>query len=238
MDAGWMTKDDLPGRAAGPVPLPVRAASRPRARPHAAPIASDQSDADLVRAAVQEPALFGHLYERYFAVVFGYCQRRLDEPAVAEDACAAIFSRAFASLNTCRHPDRFRSWLFTIAHHEITDRYRARESLADLDHVAHLLRDPARSPEDSAIAAEEGRALHEAMQSLPDDQRHVIELRLVGLSGPEIASVVGRRHGAIRALQHRAFARLRTLLADLAPPSQAGPTSPPEGTSPDRGERR
>ena len=116
MDAGAMTKDDRPGRAAGPVPLPVRAAGRRRVWPDAAPVGSDQSDGDLVRAAFQEPALFGHLYERYFAIVFGYCQRRLDEPAAAEDACAAIFSRAFASLTTCRHPDRFRSWLFTIAH--------------------------------------------------------------------------------------------------------------------------
>ena len=238
MDAQAMAKDDPPGRPVVSLRLPAQEASHRRPAPDTRQVSAAASDADLVRAACHDPAVFGLLYERYFEVVFGYCQRRLNEPAAAEDACAAIFSRAFASLATCRHPDRFRSWLFTIAHHEITDRYRARESLADLDHVAHLLRDPARSPEDSAIAAEEGRALHEAMQSLPDDQRHVIELRLAGLTGPEIAAVVGRRHGAIRALQHRAFARLRTLLADLAPPGPAAPTAPPEGTTPDRGERR
>lgn len=215
MDARAMAKDDPPIRPVVPLTLPTEIARRARPRPENRPaVPVETTDADLVRAAVREPAIFGQLYERYFAVVYGYCLRRLDDRTVAEDASAAIFSRAFASIGSCRHPDRFRSWLFTIAHHEVTDRYRAREPMADLEAVAHTLRDPGRSPEDSAIAAEERRALHAALAALPDDQRHVIELRLAGLTGPEIAAVIGRRHGAIRALQHRAFARLRTLLSD------------------------
>ena len=214
MGARAMAKDDPPGRPVVPLTLPVRTAGRARAIPESRPTLAEPADADLVRTAIHEPAVFGQLYERYFAVVYGYCLRRLDDRTVAEDACAAIFSRAFASLANCRHPDRFRSWLFTIAHHEVTDRYRAREPMADIEAVAHTLRDPGRSPEDSAIAAEERLALHAALAALPDDQRHVIELRLAGLTGPEIAAVIGRRHGAIRALQHRAFARLRTLLSD------------------------
>jgi RNA polymerase sigma factor (sigma-70 family) len=237
MDARAMAKDDPPGQPVVPFTLPVRSRSRIRALPDSRPVVRVEPDADLVRAACREPAVFGQLYERYFPIVYGYCHRRLDEPATAEDACAAIFSRAFASLGSCRHPDRFRSWLFTIAHHEITDRYRARESLADLDAVAHTLRDPARSPEDSAIAADERRAVRNAMRALPDDQRHVVELRLAGLTGPEIADIVGRRHGAIRALQHRAYGRLRTLLADLAPDEHT-PSGHPTPPNPDRGDRR
>ncbi len=214
MDARAMAKDDPPGHLVVPLTLPIRPSRLARRLLDTHPATGDMSDAELVRAACAQPAVFGHLYERYFSVVHGYCLRRLDDRTVAEDACAAIFSRAFASLGTCRHPDRFRSWLFTIAHHEVTDRYRAREPMADLETVAHMLRDPARSPEDSAIAAEERRALHTALAALPDDQRHVIELRLSGLSGPEIAAVIGRGHGAVRALQHRAFTRLRTLLRD------------------------
>lgn len=233
MDARAMAKDDPPGQPVVPFTLPVRSRSRIRALPDSRPVVRVEPDADLVRAACREPAVFGQLYERYFPIVYGYCQRRLDEPAAAEDACAAIFSRAFASLSTCRHPDRFRSWLFTIAHHEVTDRYRAREPMADLETVAHTLRDPARSPEDSAIAAEERRSLHAALAALPDDQRQVVELRLSGLSGPEIAAVIGRRHGAIRALQHRAFTRLRTLLRD---PDDTQTQSRTE--TQDRGDRR
>ncbi len=214
MDARAMVKDDPPGRPLVPLPLTGRTRGRARVVPESRLVPGETADADLVLAARQEPAIFGQLYERYFAVVYGYCLRRLDDRTVAEDACAAIFSRAFASLGSCRHPDRFRSWLFTIAHHEVTDRYRAREPMADIEAVGQTLRDPGRSPEDIAIAAEERRALHTALAALPDDQRHVLELRLAGLAGPEIAAVIGRRQGAVRALQHRAFARLRTLLND------------------------
>ena len=47
---------------------------------------------------------------------------------------------------------------------------------------------------------------------LPDDQRRVLELRLAGLRGPDIAHVLGRSHGAVRVAQYRAIARLRTML--------------------------
>ena len=239
MDAGAMVKDDPPGRPVVPRSLPIRTIGQERKRDAHGPGVgvAPLSDADLLRAARDEPAVFGHLYERYFGLIYAYCDRRLGDRTAAEDASAAIFSRAFASLGSCRHPDRFRSWLFTIAHHEITDRYRARTHTADLDAVAHTLRDPGRSPEDDAIAADERRAVHTALASLPDDQRHVIELRLAGLTGPEIAQVIGRRHGAIRALQHRAFARLRTLLADLAPTGYPATPVEPDRT-PDRGDRR
>lgn len=191
------------------------------ALPHAGP-----SDADLVHATLADPTRFADLYGRYFDLVFAYCLRRLDDPTVAEDAAAAIFSRAFAAIGSCRQPERFRPWLFTIAHHEVTDRYRAGRPVTDLDAVAHTLRDPDRSPEEQAIAADEGRALRRAVAALPDDQRHVIELRLAGLSGPEMAAVMGRRHGAIRALQHRAFQRLRDLLGPPPDESTTVPSAP------------
>jgi DNA-directed RNA polymerase specialized sigma24 family protein len=40
----------------------------------------------------------------------------------------------------------------------------------------------------------------------------VVELRLAGLSGPEIALALGRSPGAVRLAQFRAYARLRDLL--------------------------
>jgi len=40
----------------------------------------------------------------------------------------------------------------------------------------------------------------------------VIHLRLASLTGAEIAEAMGRSHVAVRALQHRAIKRLRTIL--------------------------
>ncbi len=48
---------------------------------------------------------------------------------------------------------------------------------------------------------------------LTGDQRRVVALRLAGLTDIEIARVIGRKHGEVRAAQYRALLKLRTLLA-------------------------
>jgi DNA-directed RNA polymerase specialized sigma24 family protein len=47
---------------------------------------------------------------------------------------------------------------------------------------------------------------------LPRDQRQVVELRLAGLTNPEMAAILGRSVPAIKMLQARALIRLRSLL--------------------------
>ena len=63
-------------------------------------------------------------------------------------------------------------------------------------------------------------SVQRALESLTEEQRSVVELRLVGLSGPEIAAALGRSHGAVRATQCRAVTRLRLLLG--TPPTTEG----------------
>src|SRR5690349_4725099 len=83
------------------------------------------SDADLVRQAQAAPAEFAVLYERYRIPVLTYCTARLRNHAEAEDAASAIFIKALHALpRFSERGDAFRSWLFAIAHNEITDRQR------------------------------------------------------------------------------------------------------------------
>jgi DNA-directed RNA polymerase specialized sigma24 family protein len=50
------------------------------------------------------------------------------------------------------------------------------------------------------------------LNDLPADQRRVIELRLAGLTGAEIAGVLNRSVAAVKMLQLRAMTRLRSEL--------------------------
>ncbi len=208
-------------RATGPA-----APTQPPART-SAPVSG--SDGELLRAAQADPAAFAALYERYVDAIYRYCVTRVGSPADAEDATSLIFARAFGALPTYRprpelSGEGVRSWLFTIAHNVVVSGYRGRRPtspLADAD----LLVDPDPPPDEQAIAAERRAALLGSVARLPDDQRRVVELRLAGLSGPEIAAVLGRSHGAIKMLQVRAIDRLRTLLAD-----RLGPESAPEAS--------
>jgi DNA-directed RNA polymerase specialized sigma24 family protein len=49
------------------------------------------------------------------------------------------------------------------------------------------------------------------VHQLPADAEHLIQLRLAGLTDREIATVLGKSHGAVRTAQHRAIQRLKAL---------------------------
>lgn len=175
-------------------------------------MASD--DADLVAAAQRDRAAFAPLYARYARPIYRYCYRRLGDHEAAEDATSQTFVKALGGLGHYRDGhSTFRSWLFTIADRVVTDLYRRRKPQVGID-VALDLESDDPGPEEHAMAAETRLTVQALLARLTPDQARIVALRLAGLTGPEIAVVVGREHQAVKSLQFRAYARLRQLLGD------------------------
>jgi RNA polymerase sigma-70 factor (ECF subfamily) len=188
--------------------------TRPRPR-DPTPTVQNAPDEALMVAAKRDRAAFGPLYQRYVDPVYRYAFRRLGSREAAEDATALVFTKALTALPTYRDDGpSFRSWLFAIAHNVLVDLCRGRHPAADLQ-AAGWLADPSPGPEETALATE-GTAGGPGSSSPPfaPDQRRVMELRLAGLTTVEVAAVLGRSPGAIRATQFRAATRLRELVAD------------------------
>jgi RNA polymerase sigma factor (sigma-70 family) len=176
---------------------------------------NDETDAAHVARAQDDVRAFAPLYERYVDQIFRYCVVRLGSRVEAEDAAATIFAQALAALPRFQDQgDSFRRWLFTIAHNIVAGNLRARRDLRPLDD-AWAVQDDASSPERAAVDAFESARIHAALSLLPDAQRRVVELRLAGLTGPEMAAVLGRSHAAVKMLQLRAIDRLRVLLGPV-----------------------
>lgn len=182
-------------------------------------------EASEIARARHNPAAFAPLYERYVDAIYSYCLRRISDPEQAADMTAQIFTRALGAMpRYTENSGTFRSWLFSIAHNLLVDTYRKQRDIASLDeriHI-HLVDESTPGPERLALQADLRRALHCAMTKLTDGQREVVELRLAGLTGPEIADVLGMTIAAVKSIQFRAYTRLRELLAPYAesPPSQ------------------
>jgi RNA polymerase sigma-70 factor (ECF subfamily) len=172
------------------------------------PTAGTELDAVLVARAKLDPLAFEPLYLRYLDEIARFCYARLRDEERARDATQQIFARALRALPGYEEQGQFRGWLYAIARSVLANDLRAYRPHATLEAAAELL-DPAASPEDAALAAGEQRALLAAIASLPDDQRHAIELRMAGLTGIEIAETMGRTHDSVRMLQRRAIDRLR-----------------------------
>ena len=190
-----------------------------RLRPPEKPASISVEDARLVVLAQIDQQSFAAIYNHHFAGIYGYCYRSLGTVERAEDAAQQVFAQALASLPEYREMGRFRSWLYTIAHHVIHAQLDADRTNASLDIVAELP-DPGISPEEQALGALDRGALLEAIGLLPRDQRRVVELRIAGLKGREIARELGRSHEAVRMLQHRALDHLEAAL--LSPDQSRG----------------
>jgi RNA polymerase sigma-70 factor (ECF subfamily) len=180
------------------------------ARPSPTSLAASDDDAALVARAKRDRRDFAPLYQRYVDPIYRYCYRRLGDPLEAEDAAARVFAKALAALPACRD-ERFRAWLFSIAHNVLVDAYRARRGDAPLEAAAAVAADDP-SPEDLALAADDRRTVLGLLAHLTPDQRRVVELRLAGLSAEEIGQALGRSRASVDTAQCRALARLRTVL--------------------------
>jgi RNA polymerase sigma-70 factor (ECF subfamily) len=174
---------------------------------------SDEGLASLARTDRRAVAV---LYRRYLPSVLAFCERRLPTTEAAEDATSLVFTKAVAALPSYRDGEgSFRSWLFAIAMRVTVDVHRARRPTSQLDAAVDVV-DPARwvAPDEVAEHAELVRSVHAALAALPESQREIVELRMAGLTGPEIAAVLGRSLASVKFAQFRAYQRLRQLLAE------------------------
>jgi RNA polymerase sigma-70 factor (ECF subfamily) len=190
-------------------------AQNPFQRASTVTVASEATDEYLAALAASDPAAFAELYHRYVSRIRRYCSRRLRDEDQAEDATSRVFLKALESLQHKR-VDNVASWLFSIAHNDVIDRYRRTPQHLDLDDAWNLV-SAERSPEDVAIAQSEAADFRRALAHLKPDQQRVIELRLAGLTTAEIQEVLGKRRPWVGTTQHRAVQRLRELMRPPGP---------------------
>jgi RNA polymerase sigma-70 factor (ECF subfamily) len=157
---------------------------------------------------------FERLYRALAPQVVSYLRwHRVSDP---DGLTNDVFAQVHRKLSTFEGDEQgFRSWVFTIAHHRmIDDRRRTQRQpvvAADVEVEDHR---STGDVEDDAFAVLGSDRVRELLDVLSPDQRAVVLLRVVAdLSVEDVAGILGKREGAIKALQHRAMASLRRHLA-------------------------
>ena len=151
------------------------------------------------------------IYDDLAPVVLGYL--RVRGASEAQDLLGEVFLRVVRDLPSFEGDERaFRSWVFTIAHHRLVDDVRRRDrrpvsavAPEDLGEVLGV-----GDTEQDALARLGGERVRELVSALSPDQQDALLLRVVAdLSVEQIAHALGKRPGAVKALQRRALASLR-----------------------------
>jgi RNA polymerase sigma-70 factor (ECF subfamily) len=184
---------------------------------------------DLRRIA-SDPAQFEAFYRQHVTDITRFVTRRVSDPHLAAVLTAEVFLAVIDSAHTYR-PARGvpRAWLYGIARNVIAGQHRraagerklagrmAGHRVLDDDDIARL--------EERIDAQREARHLYRALDTLPPDERAVLELVAVdGLAVNQAAAALGIRPGTARVRLHRARRAARAALDETAVAHDHSPT--------------
>jgi len=181
----------------------------------------ERSDTELLLASRVEPVAFVELYRRHAEDVLRYFARRTLDPEAAAELTAETFAEAYASRRNYRDTGANGvAWLYGIARHQLGRFFRtgtidaaarrrigiAREALPpdDYERIEELV--------DLAPMRE---ALAEALETLADEQRDALRLRVIdGLGYAEVAERLGCAEAAARQRVSRGLRRIALVLQE------------------------
>ena len=172
---------------------------------------------DLVRRAQQgHSEAFAGLYEAYYDKIYRYVMFKTGDSLEAEDLTEEVFLRMLESIGSFKwqgYP--FTSWLFRIAHNLVIDYYRksGRQKKTSLDDAMRVVGTDGVDIDRKLDVELSIKEVKDAMVGLTRLQQEVLSLRFAGgLSVAETAEAMGKKENAVKALQHAAIKKLRTLL--------------------------
>lgn len=175
---------------------------------------SAELDGLAVRAGHGDRLAFEQVYNLLVDDLYGYVRGLCRDDATAEDVTAEVFFKAWRSAPSYRPgSNTYRRWLFTIARNEVRDYWRSRQATVPIDSDLH---DAAAGAPPEASDTLDG-LVERGLGSLTEAQRQVVVLRYYrNKSFEEIASLMGKREGAVRAQLMRALNRMRKVVGDAA----------------------
>jgi RNA polymerase sigma-70 factor (ECF subfamily) len=163
------------------------------------------------RSNIREPDDVAALYDKYAPELYRYIYHRLGAKAIAEDLTAEVFVRV---IQKERAPEDWRAYLYRIAHNLVIDSIRRKPYL--LEHAEESIPDERNDPHFHAEVADDGRRLRRAIARLSPDQQQVVVLKFIEeMTNAEVARIMNKPEGAVKALQHRALDNLREWLTPV-----------------------
>ncbi|MEA2645008.1 MAG: hypothetical protein QOE92_91 [Chloroflexota bacterium] len=177
-----------------------------------------ETDADLYRPLLEgHPDALADIYDRYGGLAYGLALRILGDPQRAEEVVQDAFTRLWrnpASYDPTR--GAFRSWFLTMVRNRSIDVLRGRggRERGEVE-LPVQLRDasPASDPWQALSVSLERTTVREALESLPENQRQVVELAyMAGYTHAEIASNLDLPLGTVKGRMRLAMEKLHSYL--------------------------
>lgn len=179
-------------------------------------IPSPEADALVESAQDGDVDAFAQLFRATLPIVFRNLYGRSGDRALSEDLASEAYLRAMRSLHRFEGRSQdFLAWILRIARNLFLDHVKSGRVRWEVVVDEAPITVSGLDPESEALASVEGDELRRALAKLTDDQQEVVYLRfLQGLSIAEVAEIIGKQEGAVKALQFRALRTLARILLE------------------------
>ena len=154
------------------------------------------------------------LYDEHSPELYRYAYRLLGAQELAEECVADTFTRFLKALQEKRGPrNHLRAYLYRIAHNWIIDYFRKQKPVDGLDEHAEFIQAEQVSPENQVINNELAGQIRQYLARLTPEQSQVVALKhLEGMSNEEVAEIMERNVGSVKALNSRALENFRKFM--------------------------
>lgn len=167
----------------------------------------------IQRAKQRDPTAISELYAAYAGMILRYLHIRVTELELAQDLTQEVFIKIINGIERFEYRDEksFLGWIYTIAANVLHSHQRRRRVVSTPFDTRDDLVDT--SSQNDVRMITDRIALQQALGQLTHDQQQVLTLRFFAdLSNSEIAGMLRRTEGAIKAIQHRALQSLQKIM--------------------------
>jgi RNA polymerase sigma-70 factor (ECF subfamily) len=179
------------------------------------------ADEDLMQLMRRgDPRAFEAVYERHSGAAFSLAYRMVGRGNVAEDVVQEAFLSIWRSgARYERARGSVRTWVLGIVHHRAIDQLRRSSVHSKRRASDEGIEDRIESGERTDVEVarrDEAQAIRTAMESLPPEQSHVIELAYFGgFTHTEIADILETPVGTVKGRMRLGLEKLRGSLRRL-----------------------
>jgi RNA polymerase sigma-70 factor (ECF subfamily) len=201
---------------------PLRSIANRGAPSASAPRLAVLADEELMQLVYHgEAAAFEVIYDRHADAAFSLAYRMCGQRALAEDVVQEGFLSLWRSgTRYDRARGSVRTWVLSVVHNRAIDALR-RRTVRDRGRVSDEgIEERLAAPERTDVEfarRDEAREVRAALEKLPKEQSHVIELAYFGgLTHIEIASMLDTPVGTVKGRMRLGLEKLRMTLTDPA----------------------
>lgn len=132
-----------------------------------------------------------------------------------DDLCQDAFLKLFQALRSGgQNVVNPRAWIFTVAHNSGLNARADHARMQEFDENSGWQQKSLDDPESAVLEDEKLARIHRAVQGLPPQQRHCLNLRAEGFRYREIAEIMGVSISAVSGSLRRTVLRIREAIRE------------------------